>query len=453
MKNLLYKTFLVLTIVGVVFMSGCVQEQEPVVEEEPEGEEVVVEEPEEESEDEQEPAGDVEPVIIGALYPLTGTAAKTGNDYITAYELAFDIINEEYDLDLPFARGEGIPGLGGAKLQLVVGDHQASPEIGLSEAERMITSEGVHLLMGCHYSSVSKTATNAAERHGIPFVIPDSTSKALTERGFEWLFRTGPHDGTFIDDTFKYLVELNNLQDAGIETVAMVSEDTEFGALLNAEVVDSAPDFGMEVVENIVYPANSTNVSAEVIKLKNANPDAVIMASYTSDAILFIQTFAEQDFVPKVIVGQRAGFIAPELFDTLGPLTDGLNTTNVWALDLADSNPLIAEVNELYKERSGVDFTGDYIRAFTAVFVVADALNRAGSVDPEAIRQALRETDIVNEGQMLVPWQGVAFDENGQNMYATGIITQAFDGIYKTVWPTSFRAVDPVFPLVPWDER
>lgn len=459
MKSPISKILIVVTVLLMVFMTGCVKEAEPTsAPSAPPAEEPAAEAPSEEPAAE-EPAVEepvqAEPINVklGALYPLTGTAAKTGNDYITAITLAVDIINGSYDLDLPFAREEGIPGLNGGKIELVVGDHQASPEIGLSETERMITVEGVNLMMGCHYSSVSKTATNVAERLGIPFVIPDSTSKALTERGFEWVFRTGPHDGTFIDDTFKYLTELNTLQNAGIKTVAMVNEDTEFGALLNTEVMHYAPEYGFEIVETIVYPANSTNVSAEVIKLKNAKPDAVIMASYTSDAILFIQTFAEQDFVPKVIIGQRAGFIAPELFQALGGLAEGLHTTNVWALDLSKANPLIAEVNELFKARSGVDFTGDYIRAFTAVFVIADVLDRAGSTDPEALREALVATDIVNTGQMLVPWQGVKFDENGQNIFATGIITQVFDGSYATVWPTANKAVEPVVPLIPWNER
>lgn len=398
-------------------------------------------------------SGSVETVKIGAIYPMTGAAAQTGKEYIDAIQLAVDIINNKYDLDLPFAREEGIPGLGGAKIEIIVADHQASPEVGLSEAERLISEEKVHMLMGCHYSSVSKTATNVAERLGIPFVIPDSTSKDLTERGYQYVFRTGPHDGTFVHDTFKYLDYLNKDYNAGIKTIAMVAEDTEFGALLSKEVENLHAEYGYDLVESITYPAASINVTPEVLKLKAAAPDAVIMASYTSDAILFIKTFKEQGFLPKSIIGQRAGFIAPELFASLGNLTEGIATTNLWALDLSEANPLIATVNDLFVERSGVDFTGDYIRAFTAVFVIADALDRAGSVDPDAIRQALVETDIVNEGQLMVPWKGVKFDEKGQNIYASGIITQAFDKKYKTVWPSENKSVDPVVPIPDWNSR
>lgn len=401
-----------------------------------------------------ESSGDGDTIKIGLIYPLSGDAAKTGSEYIIAYELARDIINEEYDIDLPFADSEGLPGLDGAKIELVVADHQALPELGLSETERLITEQGVVAVMGAHYSSVAKTASNAAERLQIPFLVPDATSKDLTERGFQWFFRSGPHDGIFVTDTYKFMDDLNETHGDEIKTIAIVAEDTEFGMLLSDEQNAQAEEYGYEIVENIIYPANSTNVTSEVLKLKSADPDVIIMASYTSDAILFLRTFEEQDYAPKAIIGQRAGFIAPELFNALGSTADNIFTTNVWALDLSETNPVVAEVNDLFKERSGVDLTGDYARAFTGLFVMADAIDRAGSTEPEAIRQALLETDIKNEGQLIVPWEGIKFDpDTHQNIYASGIITQAFDGEYKTVYPSESKAAEPVFPIPHWSER
>ncbi len=390
-------------------------------------------------------------VKIGAIYPMTGNAAKTGEEHIKAIELAIDIVNNKTDINLPFADTEGIQADNGVtyKLQLEVGDHQASPEIGVSEAERLITNVGCNILMGCHYSSVAKTASNTAERMGIPFVIPDSTSPDLTERGFEMVFRTGPTDDTFVSDTFKFLQSLNE-QGADIKTVAMVAEDTEFGALLAQRVESQYQDFGFELVESITYPANSTSVSAEVMKLVQADPDALIMASYTSDTILFINEFADKGFFPQAIVGQRAGFIAPELFEALGGKTETLTTTNVWSLDLANSIPVIEDANNMLKEQKGIEFTGDYARSFTAIFAIADALKRTASLEPADIQAALRETNIKNDGNMIVPWEGIEFDEKGQNKYATGIVTQVFDGSYQTVWPDDFRSEQPVFPVAGW---
>jgi branched-chain amino acid transport system substrate-binding protein len=86
------------------------------------------------------------------------------------------------------------------------------------------------------------------------------------------------------------------------------------------------------------------------------------------------------------------------------------------------------------------------------MLVLADAINRAGSTDPNAIRDALRETDIPAD-QIIMPWQGVRFDESGQNVLGTGIIVQAFEGQYHTVWPFDLATRDLVWPFVCWDER
>jgi len=426
--------------------TACVSENEPPANEPPTN----VTPSNEAPASEVAPTGEIVTVEIGAIYPMTGAAAKTGAEYIATMQLAIDIINNVTDIDLPYADSEGIVANNGVtyKLHLNVGDHQASPEIGMSEAERLIGA-GCHLLMGCHYSSVAKTASNTAERMGIPFIIPDSTSPDLTERGFEWVFRTGPTDDTFVADTFKYLQALNEAG-ANIRTVAMVAEDTEFGALLGQRVERQYADYGFELVEYITYPANSTSVTAEVLKLLAADPDAVIMASYTSDTILFINEFADKGFNPQAIVGQRAGFIAPELFEAIGDKAETLSTTNVWSLDLANSNPVIGEVNAMLNEVAGVDFTGDYARAFTAIFALADVLQRTKSLEPADLQAALQATDIPNNGNLIVPWQGIKFDEKGQNIYASGIVTQVFDGKYLTVWPTDNASKTAVFPIAGW---
>ncbi|RMG58960.1 MAG: branched-chain amino acid ABC transporter substrate-binding protein, partial [Deltaproteobacteria bacterium] len=148
-------------------------------------------------------------IKIGAIYPLTGPAATTGKELADAIKLAQDIINNKYDFNLPLAKSEGLPNLGGAKIEVVIADHQGKPDVGLSEAERLITEEKVVALLGCYYSSVTKTASLAAERHKIPFLNPESTAASLTERGFKWFFRTTPNDDTFSENFFQFLNDLN----------------------------------------------------------------------------------------------------------------------------------------------------------------------------------------------------------------------------------------------------
>src|SRR5258708_2598336 len=87
-------------------------------------------------------------VVIGVIYPLSGASAQIGVDAQKGYETALEVINKDYDFDLPLAKGEGLAGLGGAKIRLVYADHQGDPQKGRAETERLITQEKVCAVIG-----------------------------------------------------------------------------------------------------------------------------------------------------------------------------------------------------------------------------------------------------------------------------------------------------------------
>ena len=147
----------------------------------------------------------VDEVRLGTLYPVTGSAALAGGRALAAVKTVVDIVNNSYDLDIPLARTEGLPNLGGAKIKLIVADHQGKPEIGRAEAERLIDNEKVVALFGAYHSSVSAAASNVAERRGIPYLTGESSSPKLHTRGFKWFFRTGPHDGHYTKTMFDFI--------------------------------------------------------------------------------------------------------------------------------------------------------------------------------------------------------------------------------------------------------
>ena len=109
---------------------------------------------------------------------------------------------------MPLAKTAGLPNLKGAKIKIIPGDHQGKPEVGMAEAERLITQEKVVAIIGCYNSAVTATASQAAERYGIPFLNDSSSSPSLTERGFKWFFRTTPHDDMFSENFFIFLNDL-----------------------------------------------------------------------------------------------------------------------------------------------------------------------------------------------------------------------------------------------------
>jgi len=406
----------------------------------------------------QAPAGSeaaseaVNEILVGAIYPLSGSLAATGVDLKNAVELATDIVNNEYDLNLPLAKTAGLPNMGGAKIRLVLGDHEADPEKGAAEAERLINNEKVAALVGSYNSAVTATASQVAEREGVPFLNPESTSPTLTERGFQWFFRTTPYDKLFAENFFQFLDEMK-AKGYDVSNVAILNENTLWGTDVATLENQYAEEYGYNVAANIPYEANAADVSSEVQKLKAAGEAVLLQASYVSDAILYMQTYKQLDYAPTAIIAMDAGFVASEFVETLGDDANYILSREVWALDLAESKPIIKAVNDMYKERYGTNMNGNSARAFTGMLVLADAINRAGSTDPAAIQAALMETDIPAD-QIIMPWKGIRFDpETHQNTLGSGIIVQILDGEYKTVWPFDLASAEIVWPFPKWSER
>jgi branched-chain amino acid transport system substrate-binding protein len=364
-----------------------------------------------------------------------------------------DVVNTSIDLNMPLARTAGLPGLGGATIRLVVVDHQGKPEIGQAEAERLVTREKVHALFGAYHSSVTATASQVAERMGVPFVNADSSSPGLTARGFRWFFRTSPHDGHFSQVMFEFMRDFTAKRGLTFRTLGILNEDTLFGAD-SAKVQEGlAKQHGYQVAAKIAYRAKTTSLVSEVQRLKAANPDVLLPTSYTSDAILLHRTMKELDYNPKIIIAQNAGYTDPTFLTAMGKDAEGAITRSPFALDLVTHKPMVRQVNEMFRKHSGGrDLSDVPARAFTGLLVLADAINRAGSTNPEAIRQALGSTSIPGD-QLIVPWVNVRFDETGQNTGVKTILLQAQGGQYHTVYPFELATRDVTYPIPTWSER
>ena len=205
----------------------------------------------------------------------------------------------------------------------------------------------------------------------------------------------------------------------------------------------------------MLFSAKSADLSSEVRSLKNSRPDAMLFASYTSDAILMMKTLKAQKANPKLIWGQNAGFEKPEFVKTLGDATLGVLTRTVFLPKVVEIKPIAGKVNALYKERAGVDFNGASARAFTAVQAWAHVLENAGSTSPTAIQKASNQLDI-SGNELVVPWAGIQFssegEEIGQNTKGSGLIGQyqkQSDGsiAMEIVYPFDVASADMIYPL------
>jgi len=407
-------------------------------------------------------------IKIGVLFPLSGGLATTGALLREGAQLAADIVNKKWaDLDIPMAKWEGIRSLGGAKIKLIVMDHRADPARGADLAKRLIEDEKVVGIMGCYNSSVTKSVSTVCERYQVPMINSNSTSPLLTRRGYDWFWRTTPDNITFTVDLFKLLEGLAEGKVRGVgkipkeelDDLAVAGEETEYGTTGAELIKEMAPEYGCRVVKYILYPHESPDLTSESHAMQAANPDCVLFIPYVSDAILYMRTFKSLRFSPHVIWGQDAGTVQPDFAKALGKDAHGVITRTVFIPEVAVKvKPIAAQINEVYRERTGEDLSGTSARAFTGIQAWAYVLDKAGSTEPKAIQKACNEIHISRD-DIIMLWDGIEFgsttpDEKGQNVLGMGMIGQwqwkDGESVLEAVYPFDYATADMIYPFPEW---
>ena len=403
-------------------------------------------------------------IKIGAIYPLTGGAAAAGRELRAGAELAAEIANGAMpEISMSMAKNSGIQSMGGAKITLIFKDHEGNPTLGADLAKKLILDDKVDGILGCYHSSVTKTVSAVAEQYGIPMINGSSTSPELTKRGFKWFWRTTPHDVWFTKDLFELLKGLSEGKVKGVNAVpkndlinlASACEKTEWGSFVSQLIEQFAKEYGFNVRKSLLYAKEAPDLSSEVRSLKAAKPDAMLFASYTSDAILMVKTLKAQKIQPKIIWGQDAGFETPEFRSALGDSIAGILTRTVFLPQVVQLKPVAGQVNDLYKARVGNDLTGASARSFTGVQTWVHVLEKAGSTQPADIQKAANALQIPGN-ELVVPWAGIKFstsgDEIGQNVLGSGLIGQYQKGPdgqigLQIIYPFDVASADMIYPF------
>ena len=388
-----------------------------------------------------------EDIIIGAVYPLTGNAAAIGHDAQAAMETEAAIINGREGVpSMLLGQGGGLPGLGGAHLKLVWADSQNNPQIARTEAERLITQQHVVAVIGSYTSATAVTISQICDRYQVPYISADNSSPSLNKQGLAWFFRPSPTDVGFTRSMFDFF-NWAGKNGHPVHSVAIIHENSVFGtdsAKLEAGMAEKA---GIKVAADIAYQASTPSLAVEAQRLRAADADVVMPSSYTSDAILLMRAMHDAGYAPKAVLAQDAGFIDPAFTKAAGPLAEGVMSRSSFAIDATKARPAIGKVNALYAARNGGKNLNDLTaREVTALQVLADAINRAKSTRNTDLQAALKATDISGK-QTIMPWQGIKFDETGQNTEGNPVIQQWEGGAWHTIFPEDVATAQPVWSV------
>lgn len=395
---------------------------------------------------------DEEKVIkIGALFPLTGPAAVSGQHCLAAAETAADIINGKYDFEgFPLAGTEGI--LGGYKIKIVAADHQGKPDVARIEAERLYNQEGVFAVIGSYNSSATKPASAVAERLKKIFMCGASSSAELTERGYNYFFRTAATDNIESAEFVEYIKFLNEKKDAGIKTLGLIYENSEFGKHAAEEGKKAAATIGLEVVADIPFTVGATNMNSEVQKLRSAAPDAVFGAALGSDYSLWVRTMKQVGWVPKIVINYCTGYQNPAVAKELGADGNFLMGGMGYSPQIAEKymkNALGAQ--DIYRGKTGFDLDSDSIQEAVCMHVLAQAIEKAGELDTEKVAEVLRSE--LFPSPMSLSGEVKFQSPGGQNVRAFTVVTQIVDQEYRTIHPEAYADSELVYPIPAWDDR
>jgi branched-chain amino acid transport system substrate-binding protein len=380
-------------------------------------------------------------VKIGNIIPLSGPSATVGQQGKQAREMAIEEIN---------AAG-GIKALGGAKLELVYADSESKPEKGVAEAERLINTEKVNVLTGCWNSAVTYPTTAVAERYGIPFVVPVSVADKITDQGFKTVFRIAAKDSWWTRDQFAFLKDMETEFGTKVEKIAFVYENGDWGKGMAGSWKKLAEAGGYKVVLDEPYPSTATDLSPVVQKIRRSRADVLMLVSNAADAILLTNTLAEYKVKLKAIITSGGGHADPSFLKATGDNAKYLFDIVEWETDI--NKPGAKEANAKYNQKYGQNLTGEAVDAYVAMYLLKDALERAASLDPAKIREALATSNLADGPGMIVGYDAVSFDETGQNKNASLVMVQVNDlgnGLERiTVWPKGARRAGytPVFPM------
>ncbi len=373
-------------------------------------------------------------VKLGYILPVTGPLAYEAQLSLNGLVLAVDEINN----------AGGIKALGGAKLALSPGDTQNKVELGNSEAARLI-DQGVSVLIGPFSSLVAYSVRQVTEKNKTPFMLLAAVADNLAEGGLHYVFRVQPNGRAMSTLTMNNMIEMSRAANAPIKRVAMMHEDGNFGTTMGNHVEAFAGQLGYTLVQRIPYSLKSPDFTAELSKVKASKPDLLVISGYYGDSRIIAETAAKLRIGVYALVGlANAAYSNPKFIADNRELTDQLFDGNYWH---NPQSPRAKAVFAAYEKRFNATLTSHGVQAYTVIYVVKDALERAGSADRDKLRDALSKTNLADH---ILPQDAIKFDDTGENVNASPALLQVQNGKPVVVGPARFAEAKPVFPVPRW---
>jgi len=373
-------------------------------------------------------------IKIGAAVSLSGKFAREG-----------EFLKQGYDYWKDAANAQGGVKIGDKKykVEIVYNDDESDPQTSARLTEKLITEDKVKFLFGPYSSGIATATAAISEKYNILTMVPMATADSIYQRGYRYVFCPSPLAGTGLYP----ILDLIGTLEKRPATMAIVGPDSLFPNITAEAARRKAEEMGIKVVYLGKYPQSAADLSSVATAVKGANPEAILCTGYTQDSILLVKSMRELQVNPK-LVGLAMSIAVPDFRNALGSAANQVMGTDYWVPTLTYTGIIVKDSDtyaKTYKEKFQKDPTYQAASGTAAGIILQMAVENAGSLDTNAVREALLKL----KGQTF--YGDFQFNEQGVNTAAKLSVTQIQDGQPKVVFPIQVRQTPVQYPKAPWN--
>ncbi|MEP1443256.1 MAG: amino acid ABC transporter substrate-binding protein [Hyphomicrobiales bacterium] len=383
-------------------------------------------------------AADCEVLTLGSAISLTGKYATNGAHAKNGYEFAIKKIKEN----------------GGIKVadkcynfNVIYYDDESKGDRGATLAERLINQDKVQFMLGPYSSGLTKAIAPVTEKYQIPMVEAEGASRSLFNKGYKYLFAVLSTSEQYLASAVTLAAE--KAKEAGKDPssvkVAIAVENDPFSLDIRAGVMEDAEKLGMKIIIDEKLPRDLSDMSAILTKVKLLKPDLLVVSGHSKGAATAVRQIGEQKIKTPMIALTHCE--AADVTGNFGDAANDILCSTQWAESLTYEDPIFGTASNYEQE-----FKGSYpeyaekkvpyqtAQASAAVYVFKDAFERAGTLDKDAVRDAIAKTDLKTF------YGDIRFSEAGNNIAKPMVLRQIQGGAYNVVAPSDFASHKVNYP-------
>ncbi len=389
--------------------------------------------------------GEVETLVIGAPLSLSGKYAKEGEMSLMGALAVINWINDNGGIKV-----------GGKTymLEFKYYDDESNPDRVVSLVERLIVEDNVKFLLAPYSSGLTAKAAPVAEKYGALMLSHGGASDKIFKQGYTYIVQILSPASRY----FTSVLDMVKAIDPDAKTVAIVYKENEFSRTVAEGAKNYAEQLGFQVVYFKSYPADAQDLTPVLQPLKELNPDIVIGGGHFADGQLLARQLYELGIRPKLI-GILVAPALPEFYENLGDAAEGIVYPSQWEPKVKFSpenvpegyewyGPTVDEFIQYFKQVAQERGKGDIMPSYhaadagAAILFLVKAIEKAGSLDPDAVRQAM------NDLALYTFYGKIKIDpETGLQIGHEMIVGQWQNGVKVIIWPPEAAEAEPLYPL------